>query len=115
MCHAQSGRPVSSNGAEYWVPASGFLDISSILLKSMGMWTRETWLSRELHGSCEAEPTLKAPSMGQKQQRAIFIQVIMFISLVTDGVWSHRELSTKLDSLALLSAPLLLGPQLRSV
>jgi hypothetical protein len=68
------------------------------------------WLSQALHSSCEAAPTPKAPSMGQQQQRATFIQVIVFIFLVTDGVWSHRELSTKLDSLALLSAPLLLGP-----
>ena len=67
------------------------------------------WLSQAIHGSCEAEPTPKAPSMGQ-QQRATFVQVVVFILLVTDGIWSHRELSTKLDSLALLSAPLLLGP-----
>ena len=70
------------------------------------------WLSHAVYGSCAAEPTLKVPSMGQKPQRATFIQVIVFIFLVTDGVWSHRELSTKLDSLALLSAPLLLRPQL---
>ena len=68
------------------------------------------WLSHAVYGSCAAEPTLKVPSMGQKPQRATFIQVIVFIFLVTDGVWSHRELSTKLDSLARLSAPLLLGP-----
>jgi hypothetical protein len=28
--------PVSSNGAENWVPASSLLDIFSILLKNMG-------------------------------------------------------------------------------
>ena len=65
-------------------------------------------LSQEFHGSCEAEPAPKAPSIGQEQRRATVIQVVVFISIVTDGVWRHRELSTKLDILALLSAPLLL-------
>jgi hypothetical protein len=66
-------------------------------------------LSQGGHGSCEAESAPKAPSIGQKQRRATVIQVVVFISIVTDGVWRHRELSTNLDSLALLSAPLLLG------
>ena len=74
------------------------------------MWTKEIRLAPGVHGSCEAESARKTSSRDQRQQRATFIQVFVFVFLADDGVWSQRELSTKQDSLALLSAPLLLRP-----
>src|SRR5947209_19460617 len=36
-------------------------------------------LSQAFHGACEAESALKAPSRGQEQQCATFVQAIVFI------------------------------------
>ena len=69
-------------------------------------------LSQAFHGACEAESALKAPSRGQGSSAPLLYKPLFLFFLVTGGVWGHCELSTKLDGLALLSAPLLLGPQI---
>jgi len=72
-------------------------------------------LSQAFHGACEAESALKAPSRGQGSSAPLLYKPLFLFFLVTGGVWGHCELSTKLDGLALLSAPLLLGPLLQLI
>ncbi len=73
MPRSSLARGLSSNGAENLVKASSLLDMVSILLKILGIWTDEMQLSPVFHGDCETEPTPKAPPWGQWEQRVIFM------------------------------------------
>jgi hypothetical protein len=67
-------------------------------------------LPHVLQGRRLAEPAPKSPPRRHWEQHVTLMQVIVFIFLVYEDVCSKRELSTHLDSLALVSAPLLLRP-----
>jgi len=79
-------RGLSSNGAENWANASSLLDRLSILLKKKHIRTRVMQLPHLLQGHRLAKQAPKTPPRRHSEQCATFMQAIVFISLVIDGL-----------------------------